>query len=118
MLARVDRVVAVASWVAAALVALMLLIGPRLVAEDESKPAGGATAGGKTVFLANCGSCHTLTAAGTSGQVGPSLDGVPLSAAEVEAIVQGGRGGIMPAFGGELSTEEISAVADFVAGAR
>jgi mono/diheme cytochrome c family protein len=114
MLARLDRVVAAVSWVAAAVVVLMLLIGPRLIAEDEPTPASAET-GGQAVFVANCGSCHTLSAAGTSGQVGPSLDGIALGAADVEAIVQSGRG-IMPAFGGELSASEISAVAEFVAG--
>jgi cytochrome c oxidase subunit 2 len=33
---------------------------------------------GKSVFLSNgCGSCHTLTAAGTNGKVGPDLDKLP-----------------------------------------
>ena len=29
---------------------------------------------GKSIFTANCGSCHTLADAGTSGTVGPNLD--------------------------------------------
>jgi len=29
---------------------------------------------GKQLFVQNCGSCHTLAAAGTSGGVGPNLD--------------------------------------------
>ena len=41
-------------------------------------PSGGGTGGaasGKAVFLANgCNACHTLTAAGASGKVGPDLD--------------------------------------------
>jgi mono/diheme cytochrome c family protein len=38
--------------------------------------AGGTpdTSNGKTLFLSNCGSCHTLAAAGTSGTIGPNLD--------------------------------------------
>jgi len=117
MLARLDRVVAAVSWVAAALVVLMLLVGPKVIAEDEPQPATGAAPSGETVFVDNCGSCHTLAAAGTSGQVGPSLDEVSLGAPEVEAIVEEGSGGIMPAFGGNLSAGEIAAVAEFVAGA-
>ena len=116
MLERLDTVLAGVSWVAAALVVLMLAIGPKLVAEDEPQPTGG-TGGGETVFVENCGTCHTLGAAGTSGQVGPSLDEVSLAAPEVEATVEEGRGGIMPAFGGNLSAGEIAAVAEFVAGA-
>jgi cbb3-type cytochrome c oxidase subunit III len=32
------------------------------------------TAAGQKLFTANCGACHTLAAAGTSGTVGPNLD--------------------------------------------
>ena len=32
------------------------------------------TSNGQTLFAANCGSCHTLSAAGTSGTIGPNLD--------------------------------------------
>jgi cytochrome c2 len=32
------------------------------------------TAGGKELFVAKCGSCHTLADAGTTGKVGPDLD--------------------------------------------
>src|SRR5581483_4147254 len=34
----------------------------------------GDPAKGKSIFLTNCGSCHTLAAAKTSGTVGPNLD--------------------------------------------
>jgi mono/diheme cytochrome c family protein len=131
VLKRVDSFLAWLSWVAAALLVVMLIIGPKVIAEDKAKPTGktagsapsasdsrgGARAEGKSVFTDNCGSCHALQAAGTSGQGGPNLDNVSLSAADVEGIVRGGRG-IMPAFGGRLSDAEISAVATFVAGQR
>ena len=32
------------------------------------------TQNGQTLFTSNCGSCHTLSAAGTSGTIGPNLD--------------------------------------------
>jgi len=35
---------------------------------------GGSTSQGQTLFSEKCGSCHTLRAAGTSGQIGPNLD--------------------------------------------
>ena len=38
-------------------------------------PAGDAAAG-KVVFTTNCGGCHTLSDAGTTGTVGPNLDDV------------------------------------------
>jgi cytochrome c6 len=74
---------------------------------------GDQLAVGKTVFTANCGACHTLADAGTSGAVGPNLDDVQASEADVAEIVTNGRGA-MPAFSGSLSPEEIDAVAIYV----
>ena len=37
--------------------------------------AGGDTARGEELFKQQCGSCHTLAAAGTAGVIGPNLDG-------------------------------------------
>ena len=36
---------------------------------------GGDVGQGKTLFVANCGSCHRLADAGTPGTIGPDLDG-------------------------------------------
>jgi mono/diheme cytochrome c family protein len=87
-------------------------------AETGGAEAGGesaAVAAGKTVFTTNCGSCHTLKEAGTSGEVGPNLDELEPDLATVEHQVQNGGGG-MPAFGkeGTLNAEEIKDVATFV----
>jgi mono/diheme cytochrome c family protein len=127
VLLKIDRVFAYVVWIAAAAFAWGLVIGPYAVAEDDAvrsaESAGAAPYGstpgadGPKVFAATCGSCHTLSAAGTSGQVGPNLDDTSLSASDVESIVRDGRGG-MPAFGGQLSEAEISAVAAFVSAAR
>ena len=118
---------AIVSWVAAARGRPDALVGPKVVAEDkaQSEPGAAAYAGagparrpdGKEVFTTNCGSCHTLSAAGTSGQVGPDLDGTTLTAAQVAAKVREGGGG-MPAFSLKLSAAEIDAVAAFVTGSR
>jgi outer membrane protein assembly factor BamB len=79
--------------------------------------AGGATAAaGKSVFTQNCGSCHTLGAAGTSGTVGPNLDSLKPSFAVVQKQVTNG-GAVMPAFGGRLSKAQIAAVARYVSSA-
>jgi len=69
---------------------------------------------GKQVFAAaGCGGCHTLSDAGATGRVGPSLDAAEPSAALVAERVRNGQGA-MPAFAGRLSDEEIEAVAAYV----
>ena len=86
------------------------------VAAVAGKPvAGGKTAtSGKDIFTANCGSCHTLKAAGTSGTIGPNLDQLKPAEARVQRQVING-GGAMPAFKGTLTAAQISAVAKYVA---
>jgi cytochrome c553 len=80
---------------------------------DSGGGGGGDAAAGEAVFTANCGSCHTLEEAGTSGTVGPNLDEVTLDVDAVVEQVENG-GGAMPAFSGQLSEEEIADVAAFV----
>jgi mono/diheme cytochrome c family protein len=82
-------------------------------AEKEAGGESAAVAAGKTVFTTNCGTCHTLKEAGTTGEVGPNLDELEPDMAEVETQVENGGGG-MPAFKGTLSPEEIKNVATFV----
>ena len=102
------------AWWLAGVLGLMLFIGPVVVAED--KPPSAAEAGpGQAIFRETCGSCHTLSRADTSGNVGPNLDNVGLQPADIEAIVRSGRGA-MPSFEGQLSDQEIKDVATFVAG--
>jgi mono/diheme cytochrome c family protein len=64
---------------------------------------------------AGCGSCHTLSKAGTSGTIGPNLDDTTLSFDEVVEQVTNG-GGAMPPFGEQLSDQEIQDVAAYVTG--
>jgi cytochrome c551 len=72
-----------------------------------------ANAQSKQLFTQNCGSCHTLKAAGTSGTVGPNLDDLKPDTATVAAQVTNG-GGAMPAFKGQLTDAQIQAVAQYV----
>lgn len=73
-----------------------------------------ASADGKEIFTTNCAGCHTLAAAGASGQVGPNLDQTkPSEALAIDRVTNGKAG--MPAFEGQLSPEEITAVATYVA---
>ena len=97
-----------------------VIIAYRLGATGGATTTSGATttvAGGvdgKQIFISNCGSCHTLGAAGTSGSVGPNLDQLKPGAATVEQQVRNGGGG-MPSFEGSLSSAQIAAVANYVA---
>jgi cytochrome c6 len=120
MLAKADRILAPLTWVIAALVVLLLFAGPALIgAEKEPTPAAaagnGAVSGSAVFASAGCGGCHTFAAGGSSGAVGPNLDDADVDAAAVEAVVRAGRGS-MPAFEGQLSDAEITALAAFVAG--
>ena len=123
MLRLVDRGLMVVSWVAAALVVVLLFAGPSLVgakkatAPPASKGSGAGSSpkvSGAAVFAsAGCSGCHTLKAAQATGSVGPNLDQVKPSAADVTQIVRSG-GGSMPSFSGKLSDAEIAAVAIYV----
>ena len=73
-----------------------------------------AAAGAKVFASAGCGSCHTLSAAKASGQVGPNLDDAKPGYDTVLAKVTNGGGG-MPSFGGQLSEQQIRDVAAYVA---
>jgi cytochrome c oxidase subunit 1 len=80
------------------------------------QPAGGsgAQAAGQQVFVASgCGGCHVLSAAGATGTVGPNLDETkPSEALVVDRVTNGA--GKMPAFGGQLTPDQIEAVAEYV----
>jgi mono/diheme cytochrome c family protein len=142
MLRGTDAVLEVLGYALVVFFVIMLFAGPQVIAEDKpdeedaaavaaARDGGAADQGGgeadqggdeaapaadgKAVFTDNCGSCHTLSAAGTSGTTGPNLDDVSLDAGAIEGVVRDGKGG-MPALGGNLSDDEIAAVAAFVAG--
>lgn len=73
---------------------------------------------GKQVFTQeaqpSCIVCHTLSDAGSAGAIGPNLDELKPSRQQVINAVTGGVG-IMPAFDESLSSEQIQAVAHYVA---
>ena len=86
------------------------------VASVAGKPGAGGgkqPTSGKDIFVANCGSCHTLADAGTSGKVGPNLDLLKPGFARVQKQVING-GAVMPAFKGTLTPAQIKAVAKYV----
>ena len=70
---------------------------------------------GKDIFLniAVCSTCHILAEEGSDGQIGPNLDEIrPDKLRIINAVTYGI--GVMPAYEGQLSTEEIEAVAHYV----
>ena len=69
--------------------------------------------GGCGRLRAGCGGCHTLSAAGTNGSVGPNLDDASPSYDKVVERVTDGQGE-MPSFKDDLSAQEINDVAAFV----
>jgi cytochrome c6 len=79
-----------------------------------TEPAGDAAAGEAVFASAGCGGCHTLKAAGSSGNVGPNLDQAKPDVSLVIDRVTNGKGG-MPSFKGQLSEKQIQDVAAYVA---
>jgi len=76
-------------------------------------------------FATNCGGCHVLSAAGTTGNIGPSLDDVipgqtaaqiSESISDPEAIISAGFDpGVMPAnYGETLTPEQLQALAQYL----
>jgi mono/diheme cytochrome c family protein len=88
--------------------------GEEAAGGGEEAAGGGAAAEGKLIFTQNCGTCHVLQDAGTSGQVGPPLDPLkPNKQRVLTAIEEGGTGtGTMPA--NIVTGKEAEDVAEYV----
>jgi mono/diheme cytochrome c family protein len=91
----------------------------------RAAPAAGRTnvAGGRLVFAQmGCGSCHALSAAGSKGVIGPSLDAVlpRITREAIQAkIVTPGRGSVMPPdFAQRMNFADLQALVDFLMAAR
>jgi mono/diheme cytochrome c family protein len=88
---------------------------PAAAAAAGPIPAAASPVAGAAIFKsAGCGSCHTLAAAGSHGQIGPNLDSLRPSFAQVQSQVTKGGGG-MPSFSSRLGRAQIRDVAAFVA---
>lgn len=101
-------------------------------AHAESVP--GNLKGGQTLFQTNCGTCHTLYAAGTDGNFAPNLDELlapsgPPEGPNAQQTIEATEGRVLNAIeagvdssttpgrmpGGILSGEQAHEVAEFVA---
>ena len=105
---------------ATALAAVLLVAGVATLAgcgggnQALSTPEGKAAHSGRVLFLADCGACHGLAAAGTTGTAGPDLDqSHPSYDRVLERVTHGG--GSMPAFRSSLTRSQIEAIARYVA---
>jgi mono/diheme cytochrome c family protein len=85
--------------------------------ETETTPteAAGDPAAGKEVFLgaAGCTGCHTLSDAGSTGEIGPNLDATKPPFDLVVDRVTNGQG-VMPSFAETLTEQQIQDVAAYV----
>ena len=70
---------------------------------------------GKNIFLekGNCATCHALNDAGSNADIGPNLNLIKPDVGRVVMAVTNGIG-VMPAYEGILTSEEIEAVAAYV----
>ena len=93
--------------------ALAVLASTVLVAGCGGGKSATNASGAKVFASAGCGGCHTLEAAGSSGNVGPNLDDAKPDVALVLNRVTNGQG-VMPSFKGQLSEQEIADVAQYV----
>lgn len=84
--------------------------GPPRVLNPQPQP--GPT---RAVFKEQCGNCHTLAAAGAHGFVGPSLDDLRPTAAQVRTAIRNGgaRNEVMPS--NLLAGRDAARVARYVA---
>jgi mono/diheme cytochrome c family protein len=91
---------------------------PTAIAQAQ-RQGGGSAAGNdpKAIFVSNCGGCHTLAAAGTTGTIGPNLDQSQASETQIAEQIRNGGGG-MPPFEGKLTDEQITALARWIAESR
>ena len=91
----------------------------------------GATTGEQIFTAAGCAGCHTLSKAGATGNIGPSLndlasspdikgtpeDYVRQSVLDPNAVVvKGFQAGVMPSFKGKLTDKQIDALVQYLLG--
>jgi len=92
-----------------------------------SEPQGaGSSSGGQLFTSAGCSSCHTLSAAGATGELGPNLDeslapdddtqGIEVMIVEPNSeVVEGFSVNVMPQdYGQKLSSQEVHQLAGFL----
>jgi mono/diheme cytochrome c family protein len=86
----------------------------------DSKSSSGSdsasAAKGKSIFVEKCGACHTLAAAGTTGQVGPSLDEIMPDEQRVLDQIKNGGGAMPPQLVTGTKAKQVAAYVASAAG--
>ena len=87
---------------------LIIILNKQVYADDKMNL-------GQEIYnnKAMCGTCHTLKAAQSCGEIGPNLDQIKPSIETIIYTVTNGIG-VMQAWEGIITKEEIEAVAYFV----
>ncbi len=80
---------------------------------EDAKPSDVVAAGRELFNTWSCSACHTLSDAGSSGAVGPSLDNPTLTHDFIVNRVTNGQGP-MPSFGGQIDDADIGKLADYI----
>lgn len=100
-----------------ALTASLLVFGTPLSSDASDSGAQAKMELGRKIFtqtaVPQCGICHTLADAGTSGTIGARLEELKPDPIRVAIAVRDGVG-VMPAYREKLTEEQIKAVAYYV----
>ena len=80
---------------------------------ENAKSSDLVDAGRELFNTWSCSACHTLSDAGATGMVGPSLDNPNLTHDFVVGRVTNGQGP-MPSFAGQISEADIAKLADYI----
>ena len=91
------------------LVLIFLIFSSGIVFADNKMALGLKVYNNKAM----CGTCHVLHAAGSAGNIGPSLDQLKATMSQIIIAVTDGIG-VMQAWEGILTYDEIEAVAYYV----
>ena len=96
--------------IAGSALAAFALAAPAVAHRDATPPLVGNPKKGKVVFVnTNCGSCHTLKAAGALGNIGPNLDKTNLTQATlIKAVTNGGGTVMTPAARAKYTTQMVA----------
>ncbi|AMV72711.1 hypothetical protein JCM30471_12270 [Desulfuromonas carbonis] len=86
-----------------------------VAAKPAEQSQADQVAAGKELFAQHCAACHGAAA---TGGIGPDLTAKTLkfgrTTADIETSISGGRPGGMPAFGNQLSKDQIASLTAFI----